>query len=115
MTTPPRTPDGRYLIVEGTSGARLWRASNPDLPEQTRQALVDQLMNARRAVRAAAGDAQALVRARAAVDQAKRALGERGPVWWTDGTPDLNRTLVKNSPYRQWWDSRSIEGRDPGT
>lgn len=41
--------------------------------------------------------------ARRAVDEAKRALGERGPVWWSDGVPDLNRHLVKNSPYWEWW------------
>ena len=37
--------------------------------------------------------------ARAEVDAAKRALGERGPVWWADGTPDLDRGLVANTPY----------------
>ena len=42
-------------------------------------------MAARRAIRSARGDAVALARARAQVDAAKRALGERGPVWWTDG------------------------------
>jgi len=25
------------------------------------------------------------------------AVGERGPVWWTDGAPDLNRHLVHNA------------------
>jgi hypothetical protein len=29
------------------------------------------------------------------VDEAKRALGERGPVWWKDGSPDLNRHMAK--------------------
>lgn len=41
--------------------------------------------------------------AREAVDRAKVALGERGPVWWTDGTKDFNRYLVKNSPYAAWY------------
>jgi hypothetical protein len=27
----------------------------------------------------------------------------RGPVWWTDGAPDFNRKLVKNTPYRDWF------------
>jgi hypothetical protein len=96
-----RTPDGRYLIVR----QRLWRTSNPQLPEQTRQALVDQLMAARRAVRTAkqAADENELKAARAAVDQAKTALGERGPVWWSDGAPDYNRHLVKNTPYAAWY------------
>ena len=48
-------------------------------------------------------DAEAERGARAAVDAAKRALGERGPVWWTDGAPDFNRKLVANTPYAQWY------------
>lgn len=42
--TPLKTLDGRYIVVKG----RLWRASNPALPEDERQRLVDELMNARR-------------------------------------------------------------------
>jgi len=49
------------------------------------------------------GDATALAAARKAVDVAKIALGERGPVWWTDGAPDLNRHKVKDSPYAEWY------------
>ncbi len=30
---------------------------------------------------------------------AKRALGERGLVWWDDGTPDLNRHVVRTTAY----------------
>lgn len=41
--------------------------------------------------------------ARAAVDTAKVALGERGPLWWSDGAPDYNRKLVKNTPYAIWF------------
>ena len=79
----------------------MWRASNPALPEAERQRLVDRLMDARRAVAAAkrAKDAAAESAARAQVDAAKIALGERGPVWWDDGAPDYNRHLVKNTPY----------------
>ena len=59
-------------------------------------------MRARRALRdVSAGPARQ--RAGAAVDRAKRALGERGAVWWTDGAPDFNRHLVKNSPYAAWY------------
>jgi hypothetical protein len=67
--------------------------ANPDLSPDARQLLVDQLMSARRSVRSArqTGDVSAEAMAHAAVDLAKRALGERGPVWWTDGAPDLNR------------------------
>ncbi|MEP7186640.1 MAG: hypothetical protein ABI767_12465 [Rhodanobacter sp.] len=96
----PLTPDKRYLVVRG----RLWRAANPSLAPEVRKASVERLMTARRAVRDAlqSGDDEALARARNAVDQAKVALGERGPVWWADGAPDFNRHLVKNSPYLAW-------------
>ncbi len=73
------------------------------LPSQQRQVLVDALMTARRSVKAAKDDPEAMALARADVDKAKQSLGERGPVWWTDGVPDINRTLVKNSPYQEWW------------
>ncbi len=59
-------------------------------------------MSARRAVRHATDDA-ALGAARARVHEAKVALGERGPVWWDDGAPDLNRRLVAKTCYAQWW------------
>ena len=78
--------------------------SNPALAPDERQRLVDRLMDARRKVGAAlkAGDAAAERQARAAVDAAKRSLGERGPAWWTDGAPDFNRHMVANSPYAAW-------------
>ena len=52
MATPERTPDGRHVVV----GGRRWRASDPSLDPTVRQALVDELMAARRqaAVRALA-------------------------------------------------------------
>ncbi len=95
------TPDGRYFVVRG----RLWRRTNPNLPAEKRETLVRELMAARRAVKAAlkSGDPESLAQARKAVDSAKVALGERGPVWWTDGAPDLNRHKVSGSPYAQWW------------
>jgi hypothetical protein len=37
------------------------------------------------------------------VDVAKRALGERGPVWWDDGAPDYNRHMARNTPYAAWF------------
>lgn len=80
---------------------RLWRASNPHLPEAERASLVAELMAAGRAVGDAgrAGDVTAEKAARARVHAAKMALGERGPVWWSDGAPDYNRRLLKNTPY----------------
>lgn len=60
-------------------------------------------MAARRAVGSAlrANDVMAAKEARARVHAAKTALGERGPVWWSDGAPDYNRCLVRNTPYAE--------------
>ena len=109
MPTPPYpvTPDGRYFVVRG----RLWRMANPALDPVTRETLVRELMAARRAVRAAQGDPGALREARARVDAAKQSLGERGPVWWTDGAPDWNRRMVRMTPYAGW---HVALGRPPG-
>lgn len=96
----PRTPDGRYFVVRG----RLWRLSNPALGDAERASLVRELMSARRAVRDAKGDEAATAAARAKVDAAKHALGERGPVWWDDGAPDYNRRMAANTPYAGWFD-----------
>ena len=99
----PYTPDRRYFVVRG----RLWRATNPDLPDDERERLTRELMRYRSAVGRAkrSGDREALRNARRGVHAAKVALGERGPVWWNDGEPDYNRHLVKNTPYRDWYDS----------
>jgi hypothetical protein len=93
------TPDGRYIVVRG----RLWRASNPDLPEGRRSDLVFDLMKARRAMRGTEAGSKQRQAAKAAVEAAKQGLGERGPVWWSDGAPDYNRHLVKNTPYADWF------------
>ena len=97
----PVTPDGRYFVVRG----RLWRTTNPALDPAERQRLTKALMQARADVGRAlpAGDEAALKEARARVHEAKVALGERGPAWWTDGAPDYNRKLAKNTPYADWW------------
>ena len=107
----PVTPDGRYFVVRG----RLWRCSDPRLSDDERGRLVGALMVARRALRGADDRAGA----REAVDRAKRGLGERGPVWWTDGAPDFNRKLAKNTPYAAWFDSLDrpvdTDTKDAGT
>ena len=95
----PRTPDGRYFVVRG----RLWRLSNPALSSEDREHCVRELMIARRAVWVSGEDSAARAQARSRVDAAKRALGERGPVWWSDGAPDYNRRLAKNTPYGDWY------------
>jgi hypothetical protein len=94
------TPDGRYLIVRG----RRWRRSNPALDEGVRAALVSELMSARRAIGLAQrmADKAALAEAGARVETAKVELGERGPVWWSDGAPDPNRRLAHNTEYSEW-------------
>ena len=97
----PVTPDGRYFVVKG----RLWRCSDPSLPEERRSALVHDLMVARADVHRAKkkGSASLLADARRRVDRAKVALGERGPVWWDDGAPDYNRRMARNTPYAAWY------------
>lgn len=101
--TYPVTPDGRYFVVRG----RLWRCTDPALPAAVREGWVSELMQARsakgRAMRA--GDRAAREQARQRVDVAKHALGERGRPWWTDGAPDYNRHLARNTPYADWFAS----------
>jgi hypothetical protein len=98
-----RTPDGRYIVVRG----RLWRATNPGLSEPERVALVAALCHARRRLRATA-PVEGRTQARHDVEAAKVGLGERGPLWWTDGAPDYNRRMVKNTPYAEWFASTGV-------
>jgi DUF1680 family protein len=102
----PKTPDGRYFVVNG----KLWRCSNPSLPEDVRQTLVNELMAARREVKTAkaSGNECQLQIARAKVQKAKVELGERGPVWWDDGSPDFNQYQVKNTPYFEWHNALAV-------
>lgn len=74
------TDEEKYMIING----RRWRRTNPMLPEEERQAHVNELMSAWRAIKAAnkAQDPDALKAARARVQAAKVALGERGKPWW---------------------------------
>lgn len=106
------TPDGRYFVVRG----RLWRASNPALDPETRTLLTQELMDARRAkgVAIRARDNAAREAARLRVDAAKVALGERGPPWWTDGAPDVDRKMARNTVYAGWWtDVTSVGDGEP--
>ena len=97
----PVTPDGRYFVVRG----RLWRCADPALTVERRAELTHELMSARREKGRAmrTNDSKAKELARQRVDVAKHALGERGPVWWTDGEPDWNRHLAKNTHYADWY------------
>ncbi|MEW4568628.1 hypothetical protein AB1L88_12255 [Tautonia sp. JC769] len=111
----PVTPDGRYFVVRG----RLWRMANPALDPAERSRLQRELMGARSALgharRSGGDDARRLARAR--IDAAKVALGERGPPWWADGAPDYNRRMAVNTPYRPWFEQLPPEpdsDPDPG-
>ena len=97
------TPDGRYFVVRG----RLWRCTNPSLEPACRERLTRELMSARRAKQAAmkAGYDEAREAARQRVDAAKTALGERGPPWWSDGSPDYNRRMANMTPYAAWFEA----------
>jgi hypothetical protein len=78
----PSPPEHAFIVIDG----RRWRASDPSIPENLRQHLVNELMAARRAVRDAANDRE-LGRSRSRVNDAKVALGERGHPWWLPPTP----------------------------
>lgn len=110
MKQYPVTPDGRYFVVRG----RLWRTTNPTLPEATRTRLVADLMRARSDVGQAQRTHDDALRqdARRRVHEAKIALGERGPVWWDDGAPDYNRRMAVNTPYRAWYERTANDEAD---
>ena len=95
----PVTPDGRYFIVRG----RLWRCTHPELSDAKQETLTRELMDARRAIGRHKRKGADVSEARAAVDRAKVALGERGPAWWLDGAPDYNRRMARNTPYADWY------------
>ena len=80
MRVVERTPDGRYVVVDG----RRWRATDPAIPEEVAAELRRRLMAARRDVGTAlrSDDSEAERAARARVHAAKTALGERGTPWW---------------------------------
>lgn len=100
----PHTPDGRYFVAKN----RLWRCTDPRLDEEQKRIHIKELMKARRAVRTAQKqeDDDALRQARNAVQTAKEALGERGPVWWDDNAPDEGGLAPHNSSYAEWWNSQ---------
>lgn len=72
------TPDGHHVVIDG----RRWRATDPAIPEERLDELTRILMAWRREVRRTRGtDGEPA--ARAGVQAAKVALGERGsPPWW---------------------------------
>ena len=101
-TEPEVSRDGRWITIEG----RRWRATDPSIPGALRQELVDELMDARRAVGAArrTDDDAAEATARRRVQLAKAALGERGEPWWeptADGRRDrLGAAILALAAHR---------------
>ena len=87
-------------------------------PPDERERLVRALMDARRAVgggEAAPRTAAAEAEARAAVDRAKRGLGERGPVWWADGAPGPEPAHgACGTPYAGWFTTLASDARSDG-
>lgn len=91
MPDTSKTDNARYLVVNG----RRWRKTDPSIPETLQQQLVNELMSARRAVKAArsANDDQAMALARSRVHDAKISLGERGQPWWQ--TPTTEQVTIR--------------------
>jgi len=83
---PPKTEDGHFIVVSG----RRWRATDPDIPEDVAAVLRKALMAARRDVGRALRAGEDPASARARVQVAKVALGERGTPWW-EQTPEQRR------------------------
>lgn len=85
MSEPPKTEDGHYVVING----RRWRATDPAIPDARRAELTHILMAWRREVRRTRGTDEEPT-ARAGVNAAKVALGERGkPPWWEES--DIER------------------------
>jgi hypothetical protein len=83
-----------HRVIRG----RRWRVSDPRIPEPLRQALVDELMASRRAVRDAADRSEERA-ARDRVHDAKVALGERGLPWWE---AEVDDALLDDRIRRTW-------------
>ena len=105
----PETPDGRYFVAKG----HLQRCTNPSLSDTVRRASIKALMQARHEV-IKAETPQAAQAAQARVASAKTALGERGPVWWSDGAPDEGGQAPERSSYASWWAALSEGERAAG-
>ncbi len=78
MERPPTTEDGHFVVIDG----RRWRATDPAVPEEAAAELRRRLMAARRDVGTAKRAGEDTGPARARVQAAKVALGERGTPWW---------------------------------
>jgi hypothetical protein len=91
---PPTTEDGHHVVIDG----RRWRATDPDIPEQRRAELTRILMAWRREV-GRATNTSAERTARAGVQAAKCALGERGdPPWWQQSDAERRQRWQADVP-----------------
>jgi uncharacterized protein len=72
------TEDGHHVVING----RRWRATDPAIPEDVGAELRKALMAARREVGRLLKAGEDPAPARARVQLAKVALGERGTPWW---------------------------------
>lgn len=94
---PPLTEDGHHVVIDG----RKWRGTDPEIPAERRAELQRVLMAWRREVgrvtRTRAG-AEAEATARAGVQAAKVALGERGTPWWEQGAAERRRRWETEVP-----------------
>jgi hypothetical protein len=100
---PPKTA---FILING----RRWRTSDPRIPNNLRQELVNELMAARRAVRDAKNQRE-IRNSRLRVNDAKVALGERGYAWWlAPSSPAINRRIdaAINALLRSRQPGRSI-------
>jgi hypothetical protein len=85
-----RPPKTAFIDVDG----RRWRTSDPLIPEEFRQELVNELMAARRAVRGAKNQLE-IRSGRRRVNDAKVALGERGHAWWLPLRPVATKRRIE--------------------
>jgi len=90
---PETTDDGRYIVVDG----RRWRATDPAIPDVRRDELQRVLMAWRREVKRVRGT-DGEVGARAGVQAAKVALGERGTPWWEQSDDERRRRWEADVP-----------------
>ena len=84
---PETTGDGHFVVISG----RRWRATDPALPEDVAAQLRRALMTARRDVGTASRAGRDPAPARARVQAAKVALGERGVPWWEQSPGERRR------------------------
>ena len=97
-----QTPDRRYLLL----GDKLLRSYNPNLPNDRIDDLLVVLFNSRCDLRRARQcDGTEPLELVDAIEAARRALGQSGPVWWDDGAPDLDGVPVLSTCYAEWFKS----------